>query len=154
MSDESFRTSVIEGDLQARGLRVAVLASRFNHFIVDRLVEGALDCLRRHGAAEAVVVRAPGAWELPLTCKALLAQGRFDAVVSNPPFHVGSRSVPALGRAFIAAAARALKRDGQFLMVANRHLPYEDVLRDVFGRGELLAEQGGFKVYRAWEPKP
>jgi 6,7-dimethyl-8-ribityllumazine synthase len=82
MSDESFRTSVIEGDLQARGVRVAVLASRFNHFIVDRLVEGALDCLRRHGAAEAVVVRAPGAWELPLTCKALLAQGRFDAVVA------------------------------------------------------------------------
>jgi 16S rRNA (guanine1207-N2)-methyltransferase len=81
-------------------------------------------------------------------------RARFDAVVSNPPFHVGSRSVPALGRAFIAAAARALKRDGQFLMVANRHLPYEDVLRDVFGRGELLAEQGGFKVYRAWEPKP
>jgi 16S rRNA (guanine1207-N2)-methyltransferase len=80
--------------------------------------------------------------------------GRFDAVVSNPPFHVGSRGVPALGRAFIAAAARALKRDGQFLMVANRHLPYEDALREVFGRGELLAEQGGFKVYRAWEPKP
>ncbi|WP_397606966.1 class I SAM-dependent methyltransferase [Silanimonas sp.] len=80
--------------------------------------------------------------------------GRFDAVVSNPPFHVGARSVPALGRAFIAAAARALKRDGQFLMVANRHLPYEDELRALFGRGELLAEQGGFKVYRAWEPKP
>ena len=39
-------------------------------------------------------------------------------------------------------------------MVANRHLPYEDALREVFGRGELLAEQAGFKVYRAWEPKP
>lgn len=81
-------------------------------------------------------------------------RARFDAVVCNPPFHAGSRSVPALGRAFIAAAARALNRDGQFLMVANRHLPYEDELRTVFGRGELLAEQGGFKVYRAWEPKP
>ena len=80
--------------------------------------------------------------------------GRFDAVVSNPPFHVGSRGVPALGRAFIAAAARALTRDGQFLMVANRHLPYEEALREVFGRGELLVEQSGFKVYRAWEPKP
>ena len=80
--------------------------------------------------------------------------GRFDAVLSNPPFHVGSRGVPALGRAFIAAAARGLKRDGQFLMVANRHLPYEEALRDVFGRGELLAEQAGFKVYRAWEPRP
>lgn len=82
MSDEIFRTSVIEGDLVARGLRVAVLASRFNHFIVDRLVEGALDCLRRHGAAEAVVVRAPGAWELPLACRSLLRGGRFDAVVA------------------------------------------------------------------------
>lgn len=80
--------------------------------------------------------------------------GRFETVVSNPPFHVGSRGVPALGRAFIAAAARALTRDGQFLMVANRHLPYEDALREVFGRGELLVERAGFKVYRAWEPKP
>ncbi|MFO0394389.1 MAG: class I SAM-dependent methyltransferase, partial [Lysobacteraceae bacterium] len=78
---------------------------------------------------------------------------RFDAVVCNPPFHVGSRSVPALGRAFIAAAARALAKDGQLLLVANRHLPYEDELRTVFGRGEALAEQGGFKVYRAWAPK-
>jgi 16S rRNA (guanine1207-N2)-methyltransferase len=81
-------------------------------------------------------------------------RARFDAVVCNPPFHAGSRSVPALGRAFIAAAARALAKDGQLLLVANRHLPYEDELRTVFGRGELLAEQGGFKVYRAWEPKP
>lgn len=80
--------------------------------------------------------------------------GRFDAVVSNPPFHIGSRGVPALGRAFIASAARALKRDGQLLLVANRHLPYEDALRVEFGRGELLVEQAGFKVYRAWEPKP
>lgn len=78
---------------------------------------------------------------------------RFDAIVCNPPFHVGARSVPALGRAFIAAAARALAKDGQLLLVANRHLPYEDELRTVFGRGEALAEQGGFKVYRAWSPK-
>ena len=80
--------------------------------------------------------------------------GRFDTVICNPPFHVGSRGVPALGRAFIAAAARALTRDGQLLLVANRHLPYEDALREVFGRGELLAEQAGFKVYRAWAPAP
>jgi 6,7-dimethyl-8-ribityllumazine synthase len=82
MSEDGFHTTVIEGDLIARGLRVAVLASRFNHFIVDRLVEGAVDCLRRHGAAEAVVVRAPGAWELPLVCRALTASGRYDAVVA------------------------------------------------------------------------
>jgi 16S rRNA (guanine1207-N2)-methyltransferase len=79
--------------------------------------------------------------------------GRYDTIVCNPPFHVGARSVPALGRAFIASAARALAKDGQLLLVANRHLPYEDELRALFGRGESLAEAGGFKVYRAWAPK-
>mgnify|MGYP000885799766 CR=1 FL=1 len=82
MSDEGFRTTVIEGDLVGTGARVAVLASRFNHFIVDRLVEGALDCLRRHGVSEVTIVRAPGAWELPLVCKSLVQGGRFDAVVA------------------------------------------------------------------------
>ncbi len=66
----------------ATGARVAILASRFNHFIVDRLVEGALDCLRRHGATEVTLVRAPGAWELPLVCKSLAKSGRYDAVVA------------------------------------------------------------------------
>lgn len=107
----------------------------------------ALDLARRNLAEARVPVRFH--WHDVATG----VPGRFDAVVSNPPFHVGSRGVPALGRAFIAAAARALTRDGQFLMVANRHLPYEDALREVFGRGELLAEQAGFKVYRAWEPR-
>jgi 6,7-dimethyl-8-ribityllumazine synthase len=82
MSDEGLRTHVIEGDLVATGARVAILASRFNHFIVDRLVEGALDCLRRHGATEVTLVRAPGAWELPLVCKSLAKSGRYDAVVA------------------------------------------------------------------------
>jgi 6,7-dimethyl-8-ribityllumazine synthase len=82
MRDEPFRTTTLEGDLLARDLRVAVLASRFNHFIVDRLVDGELDALRRHGGAEATVVRAPGAWELPLVCRRLAASGRFDAIVA------------------------------------------------------------------------
>jgi 16S rRNA (guanine1207-N2)-methyltransferase len=76
--------------------------------------------------------------------------GRYDAIVCNPPFHVGSRGVPALGQAFITAAANALEADGQLLMVANRHLPYEETLRSRFRHGELLAETGAFKVYRAW----
>jgi len=79
--------------------------------------------------------------------------GSFDAIVCNPPFHVGSRSVPVLGQAFIAAAAKALKGDGQLLMVANRHLPYEETLRFYFKHGELLAEAGGFKAYRSWNPQ-
>lgn len=82
MSTTEIRTTVIEGDLVARDLRVAILASRFNHFIVDRLVEGATDCLRRHGAAELTVVRAPGAWELPLVCRTVAASGRFDAIIA------------------------------------------------------------------------
>ncbi len=82
MADPSFCTHVIEGDLTAHGLRVAVVASRFNSFVVERLVEGALDCLRRHGAAEATVVRAPGAWELPLVTQSLVRSGRYDAVVA------------------------------------------------------------------------
>jgi len=73
---------VIEADLVARGLRVAILASRFNHFIVDRLVEGATDCVRRHGCEDITLVRAPGAWELPLICQSLVRSGRFDAVVA------------------------------------------------------------------------
>ncbi len=82
MSDEGLKMTVIEGDLVATGARVAVLASRFNHFIVDRLVDGAIDCLRRHGAAEATVVRAPGAWELPMVCRTLAKSGRYDAIVA------------------------------------------------------------------------
>ena len=79
--------------------------------------------------------------------------GRFEVVVCNPPFHVGSRSVPALGRAFIAAAARALVPEGELWLVANRHLPYEDALRERFGHGTRIAEAGGFKVFRAWAPR-
>ena len=73
---------IIEADLVARGLRVALLASRFNHFIVDRLVEGATDCVKRHGGDDVTLVRAPGAWELPLVCQTLARSGRFDAIVA------------------------------------------------------------------------
>jgi 6,7-dimethyl-8-ribityllumazine synthase len=73
---------IIEADLVARGLRVALLASRFNHFIVDRLVEGATDCVKRHGGEDITLVRAPGAWELPLICQSLARSGRFDAIVA------------------------------------------------------------------------
>ncbi len=111
----------------------------------------ALDLAKRNLAQARVPLRFH--WHDVATGLRRESGSRFTAIVCNPPFHVGSRGVPALGRAFIAAAANALTRDGQLLLVANRHLPYEDALREVFGRGALLAEQSGFKVYRAWEPK-
>jgi len=65
------------------GARFAIVASRFNHFIVDRLVEGALDAIERHGgkADEAVLVRVPGAWEIPLAVARLCRAKQGDASV-------------------------------------------------------------------------
>jgi 6,7-dimethyl-8-ribityllumazine synthase len=64
--------------------RVAVVASRFNQHIVERLVDGALDALARHGvsAADVDIVWVPGAWELPLAARRLLASERYDALVA------------------------------------------------------------------------
>ncbi|MGH2819021.1 MAG: 6,7-dimethyl-8-ribityllumazine synthase [Actinomycetota bacterium] len=72
-----------EGTLDARRLRVAVVASRFNETIVRRLVDGALDCLRRHGATEEdlSVTWVPGALEIPAAARRLASSGEVDAVV-------------------------------------------------------------------------
>ncbi|HEY1693024.1 MAG TPA: 6,7-dimethyl-8-ribityllumazine synthase [Polyangiaceae bacterium] len=78
-------TRTLEGSLVVpRGAKFAVVASRFNHFIVDRLVEGAVDALVRHGAdaRNVTVVRVPGAFELPLVVRRLAASGKVDAVVA------------------------------------------------------------------------
>ena len=74
----------IEGALQGDGLRVAIAVARFNSFITDRLLGGALDGLRRHGVADdaITIVRVPGAWELPVTVKALAESGKYDGIIS------------------------------------------------------------------------
>jgi 16S rRNA (guanine1207-N2)-methyltransferase len=74
---------------------------------------------------------------------------RYDAIVSNPPFHLGRADLPELGRAFIASAADALTAQGRLLIVANRHLPYEALLAARFGDVRQLALQDGFKVIEA-----
>ncbi len=74
---------VIEGNLSAKGLKLALVVSRFNTFITDRLLEGALDVVARSGGdTEALpVVKVPGAFELALAAKKLAADGKYDAIV-------------------------------------------------------------------------
>ena len=75
---------------------------------------------------------------------------RFDAIVCNPPFHaLGRGDRPDIGRAFIAAAAQALKPRGSLWLVANRHLPYEDALGTGFAATTTLKQEGGFKIVHA-----
>jgi 6,7-dimethyl-8-ribityllumazine synthase len=73
-----------EGDHLARDLRFAIVASRFNDFIVDSLIRGALEALQRHGASEKQIelVRVPGAFDIPLAVQKLLAAHRHDAVIA------------------------------------------------------------------------
>jgi 16S rRNA (guanine1207-N2)-methyltransferase len=76
--------------------------------------------------------------------------GRYDVIVSNPPFHAQGRADrPDIGRRFIAVAAAALKPGGRLWMVANRHLPYEVELGKQFARVRTVAQEAGFKVVEA-----
>ena len=75
----------IEGTLVVpRGARFAIVAARFNSFIVERLVDGALDALKRHGAEteNITVVRVPGSWEIPFACARLANSDKLDAVIA------------------------------------------------------------------------
>jgi len=74
---------VIEGKLDAKGLRFALVVSRFNEALTSRLESGAVDCLERHGASseDITIYRVPGAWEIPLVASRLASSGKHDAVV-------------------------------------------------------------------------
>ncbi|WP_020675845.1 6,7-dimethyl-8-ribityllumazine synthase [Geopsychrobacter electrodiphilus] len=76
-------SNLIEGKLDAAGFKFALVVSRFNSFICDRLVEGAIDTLKRHGADDAglTLVKVPGAFEIPLVAKKLAASGQYDALI-------------------------------------------------------------------------
>ena len=75
---------VIEGGRSAKGLRIAIIAARFNHFVVDKLVAGAVETLTQAGisAQDLDIVRVPGAFEIPLTACKLAASHNYDAVVT------------------------------------------------------------------------
>ncbi len=73
-----------EGFLKAEGFSFGIVASRFNHLLVDRLIEGAIDCILRHGGSEENIhlVRVPGSWEIPIAVKELINKKRVDGVVA------------------------------------------------------------------------
>lgn len=74
---------VIQGDLSGKGLKIGIVAARFNDFITSKLLEGALDGLQRHGVAEndIEVLKVPGAYEIPLAAKKMAGAKRYDAVI-------------------------------------------------------------------------
>jgi len=73
-----------EGKLTARGLKLSIVASRFNHTLVERLVEGAIDCFLRHEGEEEnlTLLRVPGSWEIPMAVKELLIREDIEGVVA------------------------------------------------------------------------
>jgi 6,7-dimethyl-8-ribityllumazine synthase len=75
---------IIEGELLARDLRFAILAARFNDFVVEPLIRGALDALRRHGVADKQVeiVRVPGAFDMPIIARKLALSQRYEAIIA------------------------------------------------------------------------
>lgn len=75
---------IVEGDLLARDLRFACVAARFNDSIVEALLRGAVDALKRHGAAEKQIeiIRVPGAYDMPVVVRKLAASRRYDALIA------------------------------------------------------------------------
>jgi 6,7-dimethyl-8-ribityllumazine synthase len=90
-------TMIYEGKLDAKGFRFALVVSRFNSFVTDRLVEGALDALKRHGVDDSFIdiYRVPGAFEIPLAAKLIARKADVDGIIclgavikgGTPHFH-------------------------------------------------------------------
>ena len=77
-----FRT--IQGDFTTQNMRFALVAARFNSFIVEQLIKGAVDILQRHGVSDKdiEIIYVPGAFELPLVCKQVASKGGYDAIIA------------------------------------------------------------------------
>lgn len=77
--------NILEGGMRSTGKKFALVVSRFNSFVVESLVSGAVDALERHGEVneqDITIVRVPGAYELPLVAKKLAASGKYDAIIA------------------------------------------------------------------------
>lgn len=107
------------------------------------------ECARRNLGLVPTRVKAKPHWRDVTTG---LGSARFDVIVMNPPFHEGKQADSLIGLKFIAAAAQALRTDGQLWLVANRQLPYENLLAETFANTEKVVETGAFKVIHATHP--
>ena len=110
----------------------------------------ALECLRRNLGLVMTPLRPRTIWS---DVTAGVGRGRYDVVVSNPPFHEGRDADPTIGLRFIGAAAAALRAGGHLWLVANRQLPYEAALEQCFTRSRCVAQNDGFKVLHAEAPR-
>jgi 16S rRNA (guanine1207-N2)-methyltransferase len=131
------------------GYLAAELAARAPGLVAIHLIEAdarALDCAR-------VNVTDPRARFHWADATRPLPGLRADLVVTNPPFHLGRAASPALGAAFIAAAAGMLNPGGALWLVANRHLPYEAALSAAFRMHEEVGGTAAFKIFRATGPR-
>ncbi|MBJ89712.1 MAG: 6,7-dimethyl-8-ribityllumazine synthase [Woeseia sp.] len=77
------KIKTIEGDLNARDMRVTIVASKFNHFVVESLIKGAVRCLKQHGASESAIdlVLVPGAYEIPVAVEKIASAHRTDGII-------------------------------------------------------------------------
>jgi 16S rRNA (guanine1207-N2)-methyltransferase len=105
----------------------------------------ALDCARQNVTDPRAIFH----WADALNFRPEIA---FDAIVCNPPFHQSRDADPGLGMAFIEAAARMLTTSGTLWLVANRHLPYERVIAQIFRDHEEIGGDSAFRLYRAARP--
>jgi 6,7-dimethyl-8-ribityllumazine synthase len=136
---------VIEGQLDAQGLRFGLIVSRFNQAITSRLEEGAVDCLVRHGADEAAItlVRVPGAWEIPIVAAKLAESGDFDAVVCLGALVRGGTAH------FDLIAAEVAKGIAQGSMSSGVPLTFGVITADTL---EQAVERAGTKMgNKGWE---
>lgn len=124
-------------------------ALRHDSIIKAYMIEAdhrALDCARQN-------VADPRAQFLWADATGLTLPEKVDWVVMNPPFHTDRKADPELGQRFINAAAANLKPSGQLLLVANRHLPYENSLSARFAIVRELPGSPGFKLFHASKPR-
>lgn len=107
------------------------------------------ECIRRNLGLVPTRIKAKPHWQ---DVTAGIGTQRYDAIVMNPPFHEGKHADSLIGLKFIASAAQGLRSHGQLWLVANRQLPYENLLAETFAQVEKVVETGGFKLFRASHP--